>query len=508
MTKNKRVLIFAFRQESNTFNPLVMPLREFLKTEEYTEGTPLYEDSISHRHTLGGIIAAVEENGGEVIPAFSLTSASGARISDEVLDLAFERLKYYVEASGPVDAVCAALHGATCAESEDDACGALLEHLRSLVGENIPIAAACDLHANITPRMLLCADVICGYQTYPHLDFYETGYRAASLCMRLLRGEPLYMAAAHVPMMVPPSGYTTLDEPFKGVIDCGKEMTEKGKLLDFTVFNVQAWLDIPVIASTAIAVAEDAETAKRQADILAEKLFSGREAYWPELMSVDEILDKAEDPASHKPVILVDSADSPNGGAVGDSPVAALRALERGSSLRIGMFVRDPEAVAQAFALGVGGSAEFSVGSKFTPGLPGPLKAAGKVRSLHDGIFRREGPAGRGSVRNIGRSAVVSFGSVDILLCEHPVASGDPQILRHFGIEPTLYDLIVVKANTSFRVPYSKFADTFCVADTPGAGAANLMRFEWKNMPKGFYPFDLPEDYKLKPALIWRHREK
>ncbi len=507
MLDKKRVLVFEFHQESNTFNPMVLPMKDFLLTARHGEGQPLYDYSKTHRSMLGGMVAAIEESGGEVIPTFSLSASSGARISDEVLQYAFDRLQYYVGTVGEFDAVCAALHGATCAETADDACGALLEFLRSLVGDEIPVAVACDLHANVTPKMLCCADVICGYQTYPHVDFYETGHRAASLCMRKLRGEPVYLAAARVPMMVPPSGYTTLEEPFKGVIDSGKALTADGTLLDFTVFNVQAWLDIPVIASTAVAVAEDAETAKQQADLLAEKLFANREGYWPDLMSVDEILDLAEDPASHKPVILVDSADSPNGGAVGDSPVVALHALERGSSLRIGMFVRDPEAVAQAFALGVGGTAEFTVGSKFTPDLPGPLKAEGTVRSLHDGQFRMEGPANRGNQCSIGKAAVVSFGSVDILLCERPTASGDPQLFRHFGIEPTQYDLIVVKANTSFRFPYSKFADTFCVADTPGAGAANLHRFVWKHMPVDFYPFDLPEDYRLEPAVIWRHPE-
>ena len=96
-------------------------------------------------------------------------------------------------------------------------------------------------------------------------------------------------------------------------------------------------------------------------------------------------------------------------------------------------------------------------------------------------------------------SAVISFGNIDIMVCEEPGASGDPQILRHFGIEPKLYDLIVVKANTSFKVPYSAFADDFCYA-----GASNLEYFDWKSLPKGFYPFDLPEDYELKKARIWR----
>jgi microcystin degradation protein MlrC len=288
------------------------------------------------------------------------------------------------------------------------------------------------------------------------------------------------------------------------VIDSGNALVADGTLLDFTVHNVQPWLDIQVIGSTVIAVAADAETAKKYSTELAEKLFANRDGYWPDLMTVDEIIDLAEANTSGKPVILVDAADSPNGGAVGDSPVVAMRLLERGSKVRAGMFIQDPEAVKAAFRLGVGGTGELTVGACTTPDMPGPLKAVGTVRSLHDGNFIQEGPAGRGNRRCIGLSAVVSFGTVDVLLCTDAMASGDPQLLRHFGIEPSLYDLIVVKANTSFLVPYSKFAGPICYADTPGAGASNLKLFNWKRLPKGMYPFDLPEGYTPEPAKLTR----
>ena len=243
---------------------------------------------------------------------------------------------------------------------------------------------------------------------------------------------------------------------------------------------------------------------KKYADILAERLYDSRDEFWPDLMTVDEVIDRAEKNESGKPVILVDAADSPNGGAVGDSVLPAMRLMERGSEISAGMFVKDPDAVRKAFETGVGNSAEFSIGAGFTPGMPGPLKAAGRVRSLHDGSFRQEGPAGRGFPCNVGMSAVISFGNIDIMVCEEPGASGDPQILRHFGIEPKLYDLIVVKANTSFKVPYSAFADEFCYADTPGAGASNLEYFDWKRLPKNFYPFDLSSDYRPEKSKVWR----
>ena len=43
-----------------------------------------------------------------------------------------------------------------------------------------------DLHAVITDRMLQGADMLVGYHTYPHTDFYETGARAARNLLRIL----------------------------------------------------------------------------------------------------------------------------------------------------------------------------------------------------------------------------------------------------------------------------------------------------------------------------------
>lgn len=497
----KRVLICEFHQETNTFNPITDTLKNF-KEARYAEGQELYDLCKKLPCAFHGAMDAIEEAGGKVIPTISLFGSSGGRVEDQVYELLCDRVRHYVETIGEFDGICASLHGATCTVSRDDACGDFLEFLRKLAGDR-PIVASCDLHANVTEKMLKNADVICGYQSYPHIDHYETGYRAASLCMRILRGEPTIMATTTIPMMVPPAGYTSREGAFKEVIDSGKAMISQGTLLDFTTFQVQPWLDIEKIGSTVIAIAEDADTAKKQANILASALFERRAAYWPDLKSIDEIIDRAEQNTSGKPVILADSADSPNGGAVGDSVAVALRLIERGSTISAGMFVKDPEAVRQAFAVGVGNSAEFTIGAKYTPNLPGPLKATGRVRSLHDGFFRNEGPAGKGLPFHVGMAAVISFGNIDILVCENPKSSGDPQLLRHFGIEPTLYDLIVVKANTSFLAPYSKFAGEICYADTPGAGASNWEYFQWENLPKGLYPFDLPQEYQPEEAVVW-----
>src|SRR5580700_3827085 len=54
----------------------------------------------------------------------------------------------------PVDMVILALHGAMAAEGYDDCEGDILERIRGIVGERVPIGAELDLHCHITDTMV------------------------------------------------------------------------------------------------------------------------------------------------------------------------------------------------------------------------------------------------------------------------------------------------------------------------------------------------------------------
>ena len=489
----KRVLICEFHQESNTFNPIVNGIDRF-NAGDALEGERPMQTRMESRSTVHGAVDAIREVGGEVYPTVLMRSGSGGRVSDEAFGYFCQRVEEYIRKDGDFDAVYAELHGATCTESLDDACGEILERLRNWVGDK-PIVASCDLHAKITPKMLQNADTISGYQTYPHIDLYETGYRAAKLCLQLLDGETLSCAACRVPMLVPPAGYTDKEGAFGKLMDRAKAMVKDGKLEDFSVFVVQPWLDVEDIQSCVLAIGKDPETAKATAADLAKELYDIREEMWPELVDVDAIIDIAEANQSGKPVILADSADSPNGGAVGDSPAAVLRLWERGSKLKAAACIRDQAAVEQAWKLGVGATGTFSVGASLTPGVGKPLVAEGTVLSLH------ENPVGSKHAK-MGKAAVVQFGSITVILGTNGDSTRLPEDYRDFGIEPKDCQLVVVKANTSFRAFYAPITDLIYVADTPGAGASNLRRCVWENVPQDMYPFGEAAPWQ-KNSFLW-----
>ena len=182
----KRILVCSFHQESNTFNTIVWDIDRFGTNREF-EGAARLEKSLNGKTAVHGGYTAITETGGEVIPTVFLHAGSGGRVADDVLNYLCERMAHYIKTE-EFDGIYAALHGATCTENEDDACGFFLEILRKMVGDK-PIAASFDLHAKITDKVLKNADIVCGYQTYPHIDFFETGYRAAKHLMGLLEGK-------------------------------------------------------------------------------------------------------------------------------------------------------------------------------------------------------------------------------------------------------------------------------------------------------------------------------
>jgi microcystin degradation protein MlrC len=486
-----KVLITEIRQESNSFNPLLSGLAHWKKTGWVLEPNEVRDALKGVECAVGGMIEVLEASPHrpEIVFGPAFCAQSGGPAEPEVMETFLKLLLPAVEANLPLDAVFFSFHGALQTTDFDDAQGEIVRRVRELVQPRCVLAASLDMHGYITEGFAAAVDIMCGYHTYPHVDFAETGRRTARLGLAAITSSSApAMAWSPVPMMVSASAYNTLSGPFRDLSLYAQSLVDSGELLDFSIFQMQPWLDVWEPNSATVAIAVDPEKAERYARDLAERLYGLRHEFTPKLSSVDSIIDRAEDPTASKPVILVDSADSPNAGAPGDSMAVAQRLLERGSRARSATVVSDPTAVALAFEVGVGGSAEFAIGGHIDVSAV-RIRAVGYVRSLHDGEFRQEFVGHGGRLSRIGRSAVLRFGNLDVLVCQAIVSPGDPQLYRGFGIEPLMYDLVVVKANTSFRVGYGKFAGEIYEADTPGAAAPDLLRLPFRKLTRRPFPW-------------------
>lgn len=488
-------------EETNTFSPVICGKENFDNSSS-SRGLELIERNTNAQTAVSGMLDVIRKYGDEVIPVVDLNAQSSGPVSREFVDSFVDEVVQNIDLHAPVGAVFLSLHGGMTLSDDDDGCGVIIEQIRKKVGKDVVIAVSTDLHANLTKKILTMADAIAGYQTYPHEDHRHTGQRAAELGYMRLRGEEFTQACVRVPMIVPAETYDTLNGPFAELVQDANRIKTGGSIIDFSIYMMQPWLNVADAGSAVLITAADKETAVKLARNYARRLYDMRHQLVLKLWSVDEIIDIAERNETGMPVILVDSADSPNAGSAADSSEVLRILKERKSTLRTALPMNDAPAVEKAFKLGVGSESSFTLGGTLDRLFQRPYTIHAYVKSLHDGNYLLEGPAMRGEAVSAGRSAVLRSGNIDIVLYHHMPFAGDPQLFRAFGIEPTLYQLVVVKSATQYKTAYRKFTTFFYPADTPGSSTANLTSLPFNRLPRPFWPFDDVDEFDDTPQFV------
>ena len=482
----KKIFICGIRQESNSFNATLATLKNFAIKEK----DDLAKDE--NNAQLKGVLKGIQEE--QMIPVFGtyFGASPGATVSDSVVDSFLDKIAKDLRSEEAIDGVAILFHGATVSETREDVCGDVSEFIRKIVGEDMPITASFDLHANITDKIARNVDFICAFQKYPHLDIFETGYRSIKILGEYFRDNRVKTYRTTVPVIASASGYTTDTKELKDLMARGHEYVKQGKILDFSIFQVQPWLDVQEMYSAVVVIGKDEQIAKEITKELAFGEFEIKEKLQGEkFLTIEEIIEKARNNKTGKPIIICDSADSPNAGAAGDSAFVLEKLLPVKNEFNMAVAVNDIRAVDKAFELGVGGVGDFTVGASICPKLSAPVTVCGAtVKCLSDGEFTMYGPQERGEKRNIGKCAVIQTGKLKILLAYDGKREGDRGFYSFVGIEPELMDIVDVKACTSFRAGYESISAGIYNAETPGAASPVLKLLPYEKRPKPLYPFE------------------
>jgi microcystin degradation protein MlrC len=448
-------------------------------------------------HSLGGVIDGCRELGIELAPAFFADGASTGIPDRQTFETLLGELCARIGASLPADGIVLTLHGAMVAADFPDAEAEIARRVREIAGPDLPIAVTLDLHANIGQAMVDRVDVITTYDTYPHTDAAARAKEAVALLARTIRGEirPT-MALAKPPLLPVPQAMATAEGPFKTIFDRAHEMEESGKALTVTVAGGFAYADVPEAGvSFLVTTDDDPAAARRLADELAALAWSLREQMivrnTPPAAAVAEAI---AFPVG--PVMLVDVGDNIGGGTPGDGTVLLRELLAQGAK-EAAIVIADAEAAAAAHAAGVGATVRLKVGGK-TDRLHGePVTVEGRVRLLSDGRWVHEGPENAGVPADMGPTAVVRCGGVDLVLTLRKSMPGDQQQLRSVGIDPTKQQIIVVKAAVRWRGGFGPIARHAVYADTPGLGSVDLRRFDYRNIRRPIFPLDPEAEFSV-----------
>ena len=381
-----RIAIGEIAHETNAFCAGLTSTAQF-QAMEWQHGAEILDGHRDVRDYLGGMIAAGNTLGIEIVPTFAATAEPSATIAEEAYATMRDELLEALNAAGAVDAICLSLHGAGSAEGIDDVEGTLLAEIRDVVGPNLPLVVTLDLHGHMTPAMVEHADLLLHCHEYPHVDCYERGMEAVHLAARLVRGEiHPHLHLETLPMIIPPT--TTMEGPGREVTQACLAWESRPGIIDCAFVHGFPHTDVPIVSTSVLATADgDPDLARTAAQTVARQIWEMREAFRQDLPSARDAVRMAL-ASDSLPVVLAEVSDNSGGGAPADGTHLLRALLEANAADTCFGFITDPAVAQQAHDAGIGATIDIRLGGK-TDDLHGePLKTTAYVKCLTDGRFR------------------------------------------------------------------------------------------------------------------------
>ena len=473
-----RVAIARLWHEGNSFTPVATRLADFRQREWHT-GAEVPEFYRGTRTEIGAAVDFFARNRA-LTPIYLRCAAAGPGGAVEEGDLqALLREVGDGLRGAQADALYLSLHGALIGTRTMRADLELVRLARAALGKK-PLAVSFDLHANLDPALAGLADIVVGYKTHPHVDMYETGWKALELLERTLRGEiSPAVAIAKVGAILPSFNMRTAAGPMAEIEALAAGRTG-GAILDVTPFGGFAYGDTPC-AGAAVSVTTDSDRAAAQAvgAQLAAQMYARRERFAVRLPTPAQALRDLVGGA--KPAAILEPSDNPLSGGVGDT-TGLLREVLTTGRRAVFAFFWDPELAARCET---GRRMRVELGGRLAASWGPAVALDVEVERVTDGRFRNTGPMERGLEVNLGRTAVLKSGALRVIVTTSCQAPNDPEYFRLHGIELERHELVCAKAKNHFRAAFGVLFDPIVEVDTPGPAAADLAALPFRHLPPG-----------------------
>ena len=478
----KRILIAEMKQETSTFNPAPTRYDHF----QVYSGSDVITTLRGTDTEIAGALDVFDSVGGiNVVPTMAAWSVSGGLIDAADLRRLLNEFVTAVREQPNIDGAYICLHGAMAGGEEPDPEGNALTRIRDIL-DDIPIVVSLDLHAILTDRMVEAADVLVPFHTYPHVDQYPTGERAARVLLKLLDGSAMPTTArVELPMLVRGDELITATGRYGEAIRMCQDIEAADDGLAAGVIIGNPFTDVPALQSNVIVTTDNQpERAQHEAERIARFMWDNRQLFVAELTPLDEAIRLAGQ--TDGLTVFSDAADATASGASGDSNAILAGLLESDFTGTALVPIVDAPAAARAFEAGVGQTVPLTLGGTLDPGRFTPLEVSAYVKSLADGEFRYEA----GTAGHAGKTAVLKIGNVDVMVTERTVYVVGRKVYLAQGLDPEDYDVVVVKSPNGFRTHYEAIAERIVPVDVPGSTSANLKSLPFENCVRPIFPLD------------------
>ncbi len=496
----RRILINECKQEVSSFNPVLAHYDDFLT--DIGDAVLSYHRPI--RSEIGGALEVFDQRANvNIIGGYSARgiTSSGPIAAADFFRIADEFLAS-VQLALPIDGVYLALHGALASQDVDDAEGHLIEATRKIVGDDTPIVVSLDLHGILTDRILKHSDAVVVYHTNPHVDFYQTGQRAARLLCRILDKEirPTQVRVP-IPALVRGSNCITATGLIRGPLERAIRFENSPGGLSGGIFIGNPFTDVPDLCSNVLLVSDgDSDCAIAEATAIANDFWALKGQIQQPLTSLEESIRLAA--ACRGRVVLVDAADATSSGASGDSN-AILAELVAAACPRTALIpIVDAPAVLACLSVGVSATITVQVGGTLDPRFP-PLTVTGRIISISAGNLRSES---HGEAWYAGPTAVLKCGPNTLVITTRPVSLYDRTLFLANQQDPATFDMTVVKSPLCQPQFFNDGAALVLNIDAPGATSANLLSLGHTQAARPLYPLDKDFPYTPTPRMFQRPR--
>ena len=500
-----RLLLATMSHETNTFSPVPTRLDRFTR-----DGKTLLSGQAAidfYRGTgtcMGGYLAVAEAIGAEItIPLCASAPPSGPVDSDAYET--FCRMITDAVARGGFDSIWLDLHGAMVAERFDDGEGELLRRIRA-IDSATPLCVAYDMHANVFDGMVSHAQIVTGYQTYPHIDMRQTAERAAQALLRVMKGEVRPTTAwAAAPMLPHVMAQGTHQSPNRELQALCAAWESSGRALAASLFVGFPHADVEMAGLSAVVVTDDNPgDAQAMVDELISTAWKERHSFMFDIEPLVKSVSRAKSLGApgQLPVVMLDHYDNCSSGGTMDT-TDTLREIIRQDLDDVVFFgIYDPDAVRTAIEAGVGATVTLSIGAKLPmPQLPvasQPLTVTGLVQTISAGRFKLRGGLTPGLQVYMGTTVVLDTGKIQIVLLSQHVEPNAQEMLQVLGIDPAKKTYVAIKSRVHWRADMGKIAREVVECAGVGVCTSDYGQLTFRKVRRPVFPLD--------PQLQWNRR--
>ena len=496
-----RFAILGISHETNTFSSVPADYASF-EAEGILRGQEIVDQFGGSETTAEGFLQAARDLGFDGVPLIHARTGPIGTITKDAFDRIVGEMIDLLRDNGPWDCVLLANHGAAVSEEYPDVDGEVSRRVRELVGPDVPVGIAVDMHANVSQEMVRQTTAVTVYRSNPHLDARERAWECAEIIFRTAKGEISPVQWLEMPpMYINIVKQFTGEEPMKSLVADSLEAQAAPGIISTSVAEGYPYADVEEMGMSFLAIADgNLDLAREKAVWMAERGWERRAEMHIHVPSVREALEMAESHADANPdagpVVLMDVGDNIGGGSSADST----HILEEAQRMGVRRFLQslyDPESVQRCVAAGVGGEVSLRVGAK-TDDLHGkPVAVTGRVTRLSDGKYEDTRPTHGGYRFFDGGTTVVLETTDDHTLLLTSTRSGNTsrEQMYSVGIWPERYRVVVAKGVVSPRPAYQPIASRIILVNTPGVTTADMTTFTYRRRRQPLYPFEEDASY-------------